>query len=262
MATMLLAGFLLFSSALLNTKPSPVFAEVTIGEEGRYRFLVDTGSETSLIDSKLAGKLGLKPMFRTEIITQNTSRLLPGLKMNNLRIGPKRLPEAEVVLDDLGAARRMDPSVAGVLGINALAGLDFVLLPPAGRLEVMSGRPAGEPVPFSRTEDRIAIQAQMGRETLTLILDSGATHIVLFRIPQAMARTSPLPAIFGTLEGARRTVPTFWTAELALSKSVRLGTLPAAIVTRQGTKVDGLLPASLFQKVYVDQGRSEVVLVR
>ncbi len=60
---MFISALLLFSSSLLNTKPAPVFADVRIGTEGAYRFLVDTGAETSLIDPKLAATLHLKPEF-------------------------------------------------------------------------------------------------------------------------------------------------------------------------------------------------------
>lgn len=262
MAIIVTAALLLFSAGLLDTKPCPVFVDVSIGLEGPYHFIVDTGSQTSLIDPKLAGKLGLKPEFRVEIVTQNTTRLLPALKMNTLRIGQKRLREAEVVLDDVGGARRLDPTVEGVLGINALADFNFALLPHAGRLDVTAGRPSGEAVPFYLIEDRIAIKARMGRETLTFILDSGATHMVLFRMPEAMAKNPALPATFGTFEGARRTLPTCWTADMTFTKALRFGTLPAAIVTRPGSQVDGLIPASLFRKIYVDQIRREVVLVR
>src|SRR6266487_3305271 len=63
---MLIAGLLLFSSSLLNVKPSPVFADVSVGTEGPYRFLVDTGNQTSLIDPILAAQLNLKPEFRVD----------------------------------------------------------------------------------------------------------------------------------------------------------------------------------------------------
>lgn len=259
---MLIAGLLLFSTGLLNVRPSPVFADVSIGTEGPYRFLVDTGSQTSLIDPKLAARINLKPEFRVEVLTQNSTRLLPALKVNTLRIGQKGLGEVEVVFHDLAEARRLDSSVKGVLGLNALAGLDFALSPRDGRLDLTAGRPSGEVVPFHRVEDRIAIAARMGRETLTLILDSGASHMVLFRTPEAMVKTPPLPATFATLDGARSVLPTCWTADMFFTDGLRVGTLPAAIVTRQATRVDGLLPASIFKTIYVDQIRGEVVLVR
>jgi hypothetical protein len=49
---------------------------------------------------------------------------------------------------------------------------------------------------------------------------------------------------------------------MAIASGVKFGTLPAAIVSRPGTKVDGLIPASLFKSIYVDQARGEIVLAR
>jgi hypothetical protein len=37
--------------------------------------------------------------------------------------------------------------------------------------------------------------------------------------------------------------------------------LPAAVVQRKQTQADGLLPASVFRSIYVDQTRGELVLV-
>jgi hypothetical protein len=259
---LMLATLLLFSTALMNTKPSPVFADVFIGAHGPYRFLVDTGAETSLIDQTLAEQLQLQPTFRIEIITQNSSRLLPGLRTGNLHLGPKTLPEVELVFHDLTEARRTDRSVRGLLGANALTGFNFTISPATGHLEIASESPAGEAIPFSYAEGRIAIKVQMGRELLTLILDSGATHVVLFRVPVAMAKTAPIAGNFATLEGARSVVPTCWTAEMLFTEKLHIGTLPAAIVQRKDTKVDGLMPTSVFRKIYVDQTRSELVLVR
>ena len=61
---MIIGTVILLSSALLNMKPAPVFADIHIGANGPYRFLVDTGAETSLIDPELAATLRLKPEFR------------------------------------------------------------------------------------------------------------------------------------------------------------------------------------------------------
>ena len=60
----------------------------------------------------------------------------------------------------------------------------------------------------------------------------------------------------------RPTVPTTWTADLIFGDRLRVTMQPAAIVQRANTVVEGLLPAAIFQKIYVDQVRQEVVLVR
>jgi predicted aspartyl protease len=257
----MIAVVVLLSSSLLNTRPAPVFADVHIGSKGPYRFLVDTGAETSLIDPKLASALGLKPEFRVDVITQNSTRLAPGTKARNLYIGEHALPETELVFYDVAEARRLDATVGGVLGVNALAGFDFTLSPTTGQLELTTDRPDGEVVPFYSVEGRIGLKARMGSEILTLVLDSGSSHIVLFRTPVAMAKTKSLASTFGTLDGARRTLPTTWTADMFFDR-LRVPMLPAAIVERRATQADGLLPASVFQKIHVDRTRGEIVLVR
>ena len=145
-----IASLFLLLPGVIQTTPNPVFADVYIGTQGPYRFMVDTGAETSLIDSKLAAELGLQPTFRVEMITQLSKRLVPGANVRTLRVGQQTLPETEVVFADVTEARLIAPSVKGVLGLNALSGLDFTLSPESGRLDLASRRPEGEVVPFSR----------------------------------------------------------------------------------------------------------------
>jgi hypothetical protein len=47
-----------------------------------------------------------------------------------------------------------------------------------------------EPVPSYRVEVGIAAKAQMRRENPTLILDSGATHMVLFRVHERLRKSA------------------------------------------------------------------------
>lgn len=258
---MFLALFL-FSMSLLNVKPAPVFADVYIGATGPYRFLVDTGSQTSLIDPELATKLRLKPEFRVELVTQHSSQIVFGTTLTNIRVRNRVLPGVEIAFSDVSHLRNLDRSVKGVLGANALRDFDFTLSPPTGRIEDTSERPTGEVVPFELIDGRIAIKARMGEETLTLVLDSGANHIVLFRLPAAMAKVEPVETTLKTIEGARTVVPTCWSAEMVLGNHLRIGTLPAAIVHANGNRVEGLLPASVFKQVHVDHERHEVILVR
>src|SRR3569832_1563585 len=99
------------SASLLNVKPSPVFAEVMVGTAGPYRLVVDTGAQTSLIDTKLAAELGLKGDHRVAIVTVNSERVRPATKVKSLRVGRVPLPETDLVFDDLDRA-----GVRGLLG--------------------------------------------------------------------------------------------------------------------------------------------------
>jgi hypothetical protein len=165
-----------------------------MGDHGPYRFLIDTGAQTSLIGPALARELRLTPDLRVEVITHKSSQLMPAVKARNLRIAGHALPAIELVFHDVAELRQLDPTVRGLLGVDALAGSDFSLSPATGRLEFTSNRPRGEVVPFYRVEGRIAVKGRMGSESLTLILDSGCTNVVLFRIPAAMMKTKSIPA--------------------------------------------------------------------
>lgn len=261
---MLLSTFLLpLLFGVIQTKPAPVFADISFGDRGPYKFLVDTAAQTTFIDPTLAAQLGLQPKFRIEVIMQHGSRLAPGLNVTNLRVGSHTLPSTEVLFYDMAEARRFYPNVQGILGLNALAQFDFLLSPATAILNADAPRPeAGEVIPFETIEGRIVVKAKMGKETLSLALDSGATHAVLFHTPKAMANTPPVASQFVTLDGARKTVPTTWTAAMTFTQSLQVKTLPAAIVDRPGTAIQGLLPASVFDQIYVDQTRRELVVVR
>jgi hypothetical protein len=53
-----------------------------------------------------------------------------------------------------------------------------------------------------------------------------------------MANTPSIASNFTTIEGARNIVPTCWTADMYFTETLRVGTLPAAIVQRMGAEVD------------------------
>jgi predicted aspartyl protease len=253
----------LYSMGAIATKPALVTADVRLNGRGPFRFLVDTGAESTLLQSALAAELGIEPQFRVELVTVNGSSLVPGARLRGLVVGATRLPELEILFDNLTQARQLDPAIVGVLGANALSHFDFQILPSAGRLESSAIRPsAGEVIPFSLLNGRMIIEARMGQENLPLVLDSGASHVVLFRTPLAMAKTRPVPSAVNTMDGARNVVPTLWTADMTFSGRLRVGMLPAAIVQRPEGQAAGLLPASVFKKIFVDHARQELVVER
>ena len=117
-------------------------------------------------------------------------------------------------------------------------------------------------IPFSVVDGRITVQARMGREDLALALDSGASHMVLFRTPEAMAKTHAITSTVSTMDGARNVVPTVWTADMTFAGRLLIGMQPAAIVRQDEARVEGLLPASLFKKIFVDHAGRELVVER
>jgi hypothetical protein len=193
---MLIGTLVLLSSSLLHTTPASVFAEVYIGAEGPYRFLADTGAETSLIDPKLAAALRLTPEFRVNVITQNSTQLSRGMKARNLHIGETALRESELIFYDVRGGAAPRPEDARRAGAQRPGGFRLYAL--------ARNRATGT--------DREPARRRSGPVTVDMFFDR-------LRIPMLAAE-------------------------------------------RKGSQADGLLPASVFQKIHVDQTRGEIVLLR
>lgn len=251
--------FLFFG--VIPTKVSVVTTDVYFGGKGPYRFLVDTGSQSTLVEPELAAEIGLRPEFQVEVVTVLGSHLVAGTHTREIKAGGQETGNVEVLFEVPGEAKRLDSRVRGVLGANALASLRYLLSPREGVMEVGGPRPEGVAVPFETVNGVMVIEGRMGKEPLRFVLDSGASHVVLFRTPEAMAKTRPIEGEVKTLDGARRVAATTWTADMVFGEHVRVPTQAAAMVPQPARVVDGLLPAAVFKKVFVDRERRELVLV-
>ncbi|MBM3726101.1 MAG: hypothetical protein FJW40_11825 [Acidobacteria bacterium] len=253
---------LIAAAGVIPTRLSLITVPVSVDGQGPFRFLVDTGAESTVMDPALAARLGLAPTYRVELVNANGARLTPALRLRSMLVEGRRIPEIEVLLTAPNAARAADSGIQGVLGANALAGLSYLLTPREGRLELEASRPAGAALPFEDLGGRVVIKPSMAGEPLALMLDSGASHLVLFKMPASMAKTAAMAARLTTLDGARAAAAVTWSQPLAFDAGLTLRTVPAAVVEQPGRSFDGLLPAGHFEKVYVDRARGEVVLVR
>jgi predicted aspartyl protease len=90
---------------------------VSIGPSGPYRFIIDTGSERTVVSRELADVLKLAPARRVRVTTMAGQTELGTYKLPELRvskIAPDTLEAPAVNATDLGAP--------GMLGIDALKG--------------------------------------------------------------------------------------------------------------------------------------------
>lgn len=245
--------------ALPLASPPPV-ADVWLGERGPYRFMVDTGAETSVVDPSLAREAGLVARYRVEVGTVTGSRLVPGHPAVDLRFAPSSpFGPSELLWFPLDTIRQAVPDARGILGMSTLRGHDLLLDLRTGEalVDTAPGEP-GEPIPFRWLGGRIAVEALVEAERRLLILDSGASHLMLYGTagthgPGGRVRLA-------TNEGSRE-VPLVRVGRLAVGVLSWQG-VPAAAVPRPADRPeDGLLPASLFDWVYIE-GRGHRLLGR
>lgn len=233
---------------------------VQAGPKARpWRFLVDTGSTHTLISPAAARRAGLVVRPGRHLRTPLGVVSAGETTIAGLSIGGRRVEALVALVVELGGHGAAEP-IDGILGMDALTGDRLTLDLVAGTLavgdaDVRAGRPAGHVVPARVVAGRMLVDARVGGQRRTLVLDSGASHLVLFDDDDAGAPVG-LTTAGGT--GAARA----GRAELALG-DVRLGAVPtlrmASPTGRAGS--DGLLPVALFASIALDRTAGELRVV-
>lgn len=239
-----------------------VVVPVHIQGLGLFDFLLDTGTDVTVVRSDLAHRLGLVPTSRVELATLAGQRLVPQATLRGLALGGVRLTPVDVLIHDMAATHGRVAHLTGMLGRNALAGLSFTI--DHARRRIRLGGPTMEGgVTYTEEQGRPVVEALLrcGGEPIRLVLDSGAAGLVLFEgtrslpvaTPDRIRATTNLGAV--TLRAGR--------LDALCLGSARLRDVRVAVQPRQpgDTRTeDGILPTSLFARVQFDGRRKQVRL--
>jgi predicted aspartyl protease len=278
-AAVLIGGLSMFASAQTLAATTTQFKlingyviviPVTVNGAGPYEFMLDTGSNTTLIHTEFARALRLRPIDRVELVTVGGSRILPRARLESVAIGGKSATNLESLFSDLREVRAVKPEIRGVLGMNFLARFNFMINYRERRIELededeLEKSLRGERSPIEWREGRALVSAQSGKNKIRrLVLDSGIASPLLFtadwRDPELdWAPGAPQPLQARSDLGSR----------LARQKRLRnfgvggvsFYDLPVAVVAAsEGRVEDGLLPTCLFQSVYFNSRKKFVML--
>ena len=153
---------------------------VTIDGNGPHAFLVDTGSETTVISNQLAQSLGILTSGTATLIGSVATKGVGTTRLSTLSVGRKTIEDLPAVLLDgnhLGAA--------GILGIDTLRGhrvifdfandsisiADSVRLRPGASYEIV--------VRAKRKQDRMVISnARIDGVKVQMIIDTGSNYSI------------------------------------------------------------------------------------
>ncbi len=280
----LIGGFCVFASA--QTQPASIaqfkllngyliVIPVTVNGAGPYEFLLDTGTNTTLVSAEFARQLRLRPIDRVELVTVAGSQIVPRARLENVTVGGKTAKNLESLVSDLRELRAVKPEICGVLGQNFLSQFNYLINYRERRIEFEDGAElenslSGERLPLECHEGRAIVLARSARkEGWRLALDSGISNLLLFAadwrdLKLDWAQGEPQPLTARTDLGSQ----VVWQKRL---RSFSLGganfyDLPAAVmeskVAGEGRAEDGLLPTSLFQQVYFNHRKNFVILNR
>jgi predicted aspartyl protease len=246
---------------------------VWIGDHGPFDFMLDTGTNVTMLAPELAVRLGVRPSARVTLQTVAGSRVVPYARLPRVSLGPRVLEDVEAVLAPPPDLPARGAAVQGVLGQNALSRLNFRIDYRTARLTFeRPGEPPHPPGHRIRTEShdgRLMVSATVfpAARTLRLVVDSGVPRLL---VRDGLLLTADVPApreasgdvLAGTSLGAialrLSTVRQLTIGRLMLSN------VPAAILAGStplaSGAADGLLPTSLFDWIFFDNREGSIVV--
>ncbi len=250
---------------------------VSIDDCGPFDFLIDTGTNTTLLDPQLASELALKAKDRLELASLGNSASVPRYSLQKIKVGPASLSGLEALAAPLPQLKALDPNIRGILGMNFLLHFSFRLDFDRPALELYpfpeaAPIPAGLRVPVQINESRllIAVASQAAPNgAWKLALDSGISQFLLFEERLALSnkqsderctRADCLMRVSTNL--AEQAASVRLLRDLAVSEA-RLPEQEVVVLRNDFQKAsdpqDGLFPAAPFHSVFFDRSTATVV---
>jgi hypothetical protein len=254
---------------------------VTVNHSGPYEFMVDTGSEITIIEPSVAGELRLEPVGRARLVSGMRQTAAGVVSPEVMEVGAHSFHKPLVLVASLTQLKERHPGLRGILGEDLLKGFDLFI----DRGKKILCLDSTAEMRRSIRGERISIvrqgcdDPQMAQSMLVpvrlseqqsrmmyLRLDSGASTPILYVNPSKWEpsverRTARLAHVVG---GSTTFFETMAPQEIRIgSRVVSDVTFVAPVASSQNVVFageDGLLPTSLFKRVFISYSDGFVVL--
>jgi predicted aspartyl protease len=249
-----------------------IVAQGSAGPLKGLNFLVDTGASPTVLDRQLAQRLGLDELPGSIVFVNG--RVPAGqATVPSLELGPMRRHNLPILVEDLSFFESALPvHIDGVIGLDVLGQSAFEIDYTRWQIRFGSFRPLANSLPLRIEAGLPIIEAELNHLAVHLLLDTGASSLLLFE-----PRSGPiLPQKISAVGGSSSTIGEFqgkqvWLRSLRLGEK-EFGRQPAFIVrSPPGNQdrtlewnFDGLIsPAGLgMSKVAVDVERGVLAFSR
>ena len=240
-----------------------IIVSMLVNGQGPFDFVLDTGTDTSIVDPSVARQASLPSLGQIELETVAGPQTLTRSSLHNLAAGPVQAENLEVLVQDLSEMRNVDPHIQGIAGQNFLSHFNYLLDYRKRSIRIEAAHEirdsiGGESVPMERRENMMIVPTEtqsQGGAKLHLLLDSGANLVVLLRRPdQGLDRVNRQDWLAVTASGQNG-------MQVGQVRALKVGSeefrnlavaLPPAQSADEERVEDGLLPTSLFNAVYVN----------
>ncbi len=247
-----------------------IVIQIIINGTGPHDFLLDTGTNTTLVTPEFARQLRLRPIDRIELVTAAGSQILVRSELKSVSVAGQTATGVEALISELRGVRTVAPNIRGVLGMNFLARFNYLIDYRAQQLELqatgeLDDRLCGVRLPLEEHAGQWLVSAPINQQRRRLVPDTGVTTLILFARDKLALDWSPNPAEarLALTDLGSRAVQHRRVRSLQLGP-VKFADLPVIVLSAEqagdGRIEDGLLPMSLFERVYFNHRRGYLVL--
>jgi predicted aspartyl protease len=164
-----------------------VMVEGSIGKVQKLHFLVDTGAYPTIVDQKIARKLGLAEQ-PARVNLANESVQAGGVILPSLTLGQLRVETLPVLTQDLSYMQKtVGYEVDAIVGLDVLRKSSFTI--DYRSKEILFGPVEGLTfsAPFDTDAPVVTIRTRLQNHPLRLVVDTGSPDVMLFesRMPDS-----------------------------------------------------------------------------
>jgi len=259
-----------------------IIVPISVNQSGPFPFLLDTGSQYSMLDPSLEGALHLPLQGEAVVAGIGFNDSAPLARAESIAAGSRSVRNSTLVVYDLQKLRPADLSVRGILGEDVLEQFDILIdnahhVVCFGVPGSMGGEVKGNHVELLVPEvgqngvklpESLIVSAKLtdGMRPVRLKLDSGTNTPFLYSASEVLALGAYRGASWHGI-GANGMQRAF---SALPAQDVRIGSVQLSkvgFITSTGTKrnaqtsnFDGLLAMGLFRRVFINHAEHYVVL--
>jgi predicted aspartyl protease len=262
---------------------------VSINGRGPVEFVVDTGTNTTLVDSGLTVQLQLTSIGTKTLTTLSGPVTTRRFVLDTISIGGATRSRLEALALPLTQLQHLDRHIQGIVGWDFLRAFSFRIDYRRSRLELydeatdeLPKLAGGVRMPLQIANDHILVRADStdaGQGAWHLALDSGISAPLIFQnrfaFPEPPLSSRPnfihAPSNTFAVQSTRRiatnhsttTAPTITLNDLSVG-DLNFRRVSAVILTAPPANLsdteDGLLPTCIFASVFIDLSNATVIL--
>jgi predicted aspartyl protease len=248
-----------------------IIVQTMVNGSGPFNFLLDTGATHTVIDPNLARQLQLPVIGEASLTTVSDVRQDQLVRLKAVRVGSSEVSELGAVIDKLDQVKLKASGIRGVLGEDFLSNFDFLIDYKNRTLRFGGDAPAGDRCRFET----------MGRyhglpTTNRLLIDAEFMGVSGGKVQLQLDTAAKMPELFPIRPDKFPSKP--WAGSMAFSSSgpngtsihphtaIKVGATSVSdldvVQSRRGVAFDavGLLPAFIFQRIYISHTGGFVVL--